>query len=96
MLRGKPFWFSSLGQQEQFGVLVKFFRTFGRTTLVTSGVLKKFNKTLTKSLAIVGSFQEKQRLKTMTQMTSQIINLYLWKVIGKFPYWKVSRDCTLQ
>ena len=46
MLRGKPFWFSSLGQQEQFGVFSKFCRTFGRTILVTSGGLKK---TLTKS-----------------------------------------------
>ena len=38
----KPFWFSSLGQQVQFGAL-KFCRTFGRTNLVTSGVLKKNN-----------------------------------------------------
>ena len=42
----KPFWFSSLGQQIQFGVFLKFCRTFGRTILVTSGVSKK---TLTKS-----------------------------------------------
>ena len=41
MLRGKPFWFSSLGQQVQFGVFSKFCRTFGRTNLVTSGGLKK-------------------------------------------------------
>ena len=32
---GKFFWFSSLGQQVQFGVLLKFCRTFGRTILVT-------------------------------------------------------------
>ena len=38
MLRGKPFWFSSLGQQVQFGVFSKFCRTFGRTILVTSGL----------------------------------------------------------
>ena len=31
MLRGKPFWFSSLGQQVQIGVFLKFCRTFGRT-----------------------------------------------------------------
>ena len=37
----KPFWFSSLGQQVQFGVFSKFCRTFGRTILVTSGDLKK-------------------------------------------------------
>ena len=37
MLRGKPFWFSSLGQRVQFGVFLKF----GRTILVTSGVSKK-------------------------------------------------------
>ena len=35
MLRGEPFWFSSLGQQGQFC------RIFGRTILVTSGVSKK-------------------------------------------------------
>ena len=37
----KPFWFSSLGQQVQFGVFLKFCRTFGRTFLVTPGVSKK-------------------------------------------------------
>ena len=41
MLRGKLFWFSSLGQQVQFGVFLEFRRTFGRTFLVTSGVSKK-------------------------------------------------------
>ena len=41
MLRGKPFWFSSLGQQVQFGVFLTFCRIFGRTILVTSGVSKK-------------------------------------------------------
>ena len=41
MLCGKLFWFSSLGQQVQFGVFSKFCRTFGRTILVTSGGLKK-------------------------------------------------------
>ena len=45
ILRGKLFWFSSLGQQVQFGVFSKFCRTFGRTILVTSGGPKK---TLTK------------------------------------------------
>ena len=37
MLRGKLFWFSSLGQRVQFGVFLKFCRTI----LVTSGVSKK-------------------------------------------------------
>ena len=41
MLRGKPFWFSSLGQQVQFGVFLKFCRTFGIPILVTSGISKK-------------------------------------------------------
>ena len=41
MLPGKAFCFSSLDQQVQFGVFSKFCRTFGRTILVTSGVLKK-------------------------------------------------------
>ena len=36
----KLFWFSSLGQQVQFGAL-KFCRTLGRTILVTSGVSEK-------------------------------------------------------
>ena len=40
MLRGKPFWFSSLGQQVQFGVFLKFCKTFGRTISVFSGVSK--------------------------------------------------------
>ena len=29
VLRGKPIWFSSLGQRVQFGVFLKFCRTFG-------------------------------------------------------------------
>ena len=37
MLHGKPFWFSSLDQQVQFGVFLKFCRTI----LATSGVSKK-------------------------------------------------------
>ena len=41
MLRGKPSWFSSLGQQVQLGVFSKFGRTFGKTILVTSGGPKK-------------------------------------------------------
>ena len=44
MLRGKPFYFSSLGQRVQFGVFLKFCRTFGRTILVNSGGLKKLTK----------------------------------------------------
>ena len=38
MLRRKPFWFSSLGQQVQLGVFSEFCRTFGRTILVSSGL----------------------------------------------------------
>ena len=61
MLRGKPFWFSSLGQQVHFGVFSKFCRTFGRTILVSSGGLKK---TLTKSHDYSRFFsKEKRRLK---------------------------------
>ena len=41
--RGKPFWFSSLGQMIQFDT-IKFCRTFGRTILATSGVSKFFLK----------------------------------------------------
>ena len=44
MLRGKkekPFRFSSVSQHVQFGALLKFCITFGRTILVTLGVLKK-------------------------------------------------------
>ena len=65
MLRGKkekPFWFSCLGQQVQFGIVLKFCRIFGRTILVTSGVSKK--KTLTKSHDHSRVFtKEKRRLK---------------------------------
>ena len=46
ILRGKPFWFSSLGQQVHFSAFWKFSRTFVRTILVSSGGLKN---TLTKS-----------------------------------------------
>ena len=42
----KYFWFSFVGQQAHFGDTLAFRRTFSRTILVTSGVLKK---TLTKS-----------------------------------------------
>ena len=41
MLRGKAFWFSSLGQQVQFGVFSKFCRAFGRTILSLRVVLEK-------------------------------------------------------
>ena len=37
----KPFRFSSLGQRVQYGVFLKFCRTFGRTVLVNSSVSKK-------------------------------------------------------
>ena len=46
MLRGNPFWFSSLGQQVQFGVFLKICRTFGRTILATSGE-SKFSQKIT-------------------------------------------------
>ena len=53
MLRGKPFWFSSLGQQVQFGVFLKFHRTFGVELCWSLQVYrKKFRKNkkkLTKS-----------------------------------------------
>ena len=58
-MRGKnenPFWFSSLGQQVQFGVFLKFCRTFGRAILVTSGVSKKHRG---KAMTIVDSFLKK-------------------------------------
>ena len=60
MLRGKLFWFSSLGQRVQIGAL-KFCRTLGRTILVTSGVSKKKQ---TKSHDYSRLFsKEKHRLK---------------------------------
>ena len=64
MLRGetrKNFWFSSLGQQVNFGVFLNFCRTFGETILVHSDVSKK---TLTKSHDYSRIFsQEMGRLK---------------------------------
>ena len=57
MLRVEPFSFSSLGQQVQFDVFLKFCRTFDRTILVTSGGLRR------KAMTIVDSFEEKRRLK---------------------------------
>ena len=69
MCSGKPFWFRSLGQQIQFGVFLKFCRTFGRTILVTSGVSKK---TLTKSHNYSGLFsQEMRRVKTSSACNSR-------------------------
>ena len=58
MLRGKPFWLSSLGQQ------VKFCRAFGKTILVTSGILEK---TLTKSHDYSRLFSGKVPTKNTTQ-----------------------------
>ena len=58
MLRGKPFWFSSLGQQVHFGAFLKFCRTFGRTILVTSGVSKK-NTDYVYAMTLVDSFLKK-------------------------------------
>ena len=40
-IKETPFRFSFLGQQVQFGGIFKFYRTFGRTILVTSDVSKK-------------------------------------------------------
>ena len=74
-LRGKPFWFSSLGQQVQFGVFSKFCETFGRTILVTSGVSKKIIEKTRKAMTIVGSFQEKR----------QKIGLYLYSIRYMIP-----------
>ena len=58
MLRGKPFSFSSLGQQVQFGVL-KFCRTFGRTILVFSGVSN--NKPGTAQVGFISKAQKYSR-----------------------------------
>ena len=53
MLRGKPFWFSPLGQRVQFGVLLKFCRTFWVELFWSLQVYRKkfkeIKKTLTKS-----------------------------------------------
>ena len=54
----KPFWFSSLGQQVQFGAL-KFCRIFGRTVLVTSSVSK--NKTGTSQVGAISKAQKYSR-----------------------------------
>ena len=43
MLRGKPFWFSSLGQRVQFGVFLKFCRTFGVELFWSLQVYRKKN-----------------------------------------------------
>ena len=57
----KPFWFSVLGQQVQFGETLNFCITFGRTILVTSGVSKK---KLTKNHDYSRDFsQEKRQFK---------------------------------
>ena len=43
-LRGKPFWFSSLGQQLQFDSFLKFCRTFGVELFWSFQVYRKENK----------------------------------------------------
>ena len=59
MLRGKPFWFSSLGQQVQFRVFLKYCGTFGITILVTSDVSK--NKTGTSKVGAISKAQNAQK-----------------------------------
>ena len=62
MLRGKHFWFSSLGQRVQFGGFVKFCRSFGVELFWSLQVYRK--KTLTKSHDYSRLFSlEKRRLK---------------------------------
>ena len=53
VLRGKPFWFSSLGQRVQFGVFLKFCRTFGAELFWPLQVYRNF----------VSGVSEKRRLK---------------------------------
>ena len=72
----KLFWFSSLGQQVQFGVSLKFCKTFVRTILATSGVSKK---TLTKSHDYTRLFSlEKRRLKMVEfcQFSKAFFNIF--------------------
>ena len=66
MLRGKPFQFSSLGQRVQFGVSLKFCRTFGVELFWSLQVYRKKEqkKTLAKSHDYSRLFSvEKRRLK---------------------------------
>ena len=71
MLRGKRFSFSSLGQQVQFGVFLKFCGTFGRTILVTSGVTKK-TLTLTESRDYSRLFLRKAPTKNASATIAKI------------------------
>ena len=64
MLRGKLFWFSSLGQRVQFGVFLKFCRTFGVElfwSLRNFGVSNRkfFKKHRRKAMNKVDAFLEK-------------------------------------
>ena len=79
MLRGKPFWFSSLGQQVHFGVFWKFCRTFGRTILVSSGGLKK---TLTKSHDYSRLFSKEKRRLKMTSFSACMFCCSGWNSAG--------------
>ena len=67
-LRGKPFWFSSLGQRVQFGGFLKFCRTFGVELFWSLQVHRKkfkIKRTLTKSHDYGRLFSlEKRRLKS--------------------------------
>ena len=77
MLRGKPFWFSPLGQRVQFGLLLKFCRTFWVELFWSLQVYRKkfkeIKKTLTKSHEYSRLFsQGKRRLKRT--------HAYSWKL----------------
>ena len=63
-LREKPFWFSSLGQQVQFGGFLKFCITFGVELFWSLQVYRK--KTLTKSHDYSRLFSRKAPTKKIT------------------------------
>ena len=65
MFRGTLFWFSSLGRRVQFGIFLKFCRTFGVELFWSFRVYRK--KTLTKNHDYSRLFSlEKRRLKNST------------------------------
>ena len=78
LLRGKHFWFSSLGQQVQLGVFLKFCRNFGRTVLVTSGVSK--NKPASAQVGAISKAQKHQKCQSIGELRTLLWIFFRKKV----------------
>ena len=67
-ISGKPFWFSSLGQQVQFGGFLKFCRTFGVELFCSLRVYRKKNKTGTSKKFRFFNFRKKRKMRILNSL----------------------------